>query len=100
MSLGSQFLLRTLFGDYAAWADRKDRPRPPLRAERVLPPEPRLQENPGEDLERLRREESRRLETYGWIDREKKVLRMPVDRAMDLVIRRGVPARAPARTAD
>jgi hypothetical protein len=98
--IGSHFLLRAVFSDYAAWVDRHDRPRPPLRAARVLPPEPRLQENPGEDLERLRREETRRLETYGWIDRDKKVLRMPIERAIDQVLRRGVPARTPARSAD
>jgi hypothetical protein len=98
--VGSHFLLRAVFSNYAAWADRKDRPRPPLRAARVLPPEPRLEEHPGEDLERLRGEEARRLESYGWIDREKKVLRMPIDRAIDQVLRRGVPARSPSRSAD
>jgi len=98
--VGSHVLLRAVFSDYAAWVDRNDRPRPPLRAARVLPPEPRLEEHPGEDLERLRKEEARRLESYGWIDREKKVLRMPIDRAIDQVIRRGVPARAPARSPD
>jgi hypothetical protein len=66
----------------------------------VVPPEPRLQTNPGEDLKALRAEEDRRLGTYGWIDREQRVLRLPIERAMDQVIRRGVPVRAPARSAD
>jgi hypothetical protein len=98
--IGSQFLLRAVFGDYSRWADRKDHPRPPLREARVLPPEPRLQANPALDLEQLRRDEDRRLGSYGWIDRDQKVLRMPIERAIEQVLRRGVPARPPGRTAD
>lgn len=67
-----------------------------------LPPTPRLQTDPKADLERLRAAERERLETYGWVDRGRGIVRIPVDRAMQLVSRRGLPdwpapATAPAR---
>jgi hypothetical protein len=96
----AHFGLRAVFVGLRERSDRADRPRPPLRAERVVPPEPRLQTNPGEDLDALRRDEERRLGTYGWIDRDRRVLRIPIDRAIDQVLRRGLPARAPVREAD
>lgn len=96
----SHVLLRAVFADFADAAARRDRPHSPLRADRVLPPEPRLATHPGEDLEALREGENRRLGTYGWIDRERHILRIPIDRAMDQVIRRGIPSRPPARNSD
>jgi hypothetical protein len=31
------------------------------------------------------------VHTYGWIDRNGGVVRLPIDRAMDLVLERGLP---------
>lgn len=98
--IGSHYLLEGVFGAFARWAERRDTPHPPLRADRVLPPEPRLEENSTGFLEGLRREEDRRLETYGWIDRERKILRIPIERAMDQLIRKGVPARPSTTNSD
>jgi hypothetical protein len=36
----------------------------------------------------------RRLSSYGWVDREAGIVRIPIDRAMDLLAERGLPARA------
>ena len=55
------------------------------------PPTPRLQVDPKADLERLRAEENARLDGYGWIDRDRQIARIPVERAIDLVARRGLP---------
>jgi hypothetical protein len=98
--VGAHFLMEGVFAGFADRAERRDRPHPPLRMDRVVPPEPRLQENPGGDLEKLRRAEDRRLESYGWIDRERKILRIPIDRAMDQMIRKGVPSRPSGPSAD
>lgn len=59
------------------------------------PPEPRLQANPRIDLLQMRAEEKAALESYGWVDRERGVARMPIDEAMKIVVQRGLPARAP-----
>ena len=34
------------------------------------------------------------LNTYGWIDRQNGVVRLPIDRAMELLLQRGLPVRA------
>jgi hypothetical protein len=59
-----------------------------------LPPEPRLQPHPRNDLIRLREAEDRVLTTYGWVDRNAGIVRIPIDEAMKLTVERGLPARA------
>jgi hypothetical protein len=54
------------------------------------PPAPRLQVHPKADLDRLRAEEHDRLTTYGWADRERRVARIPIERAMQLLAERGL----------
>jgi hypothetical protein len=61
--------------------------------EQRLPPEPRLQTNPREDLNDLRRAEDQVLGSYGWVDKDAGILRIPIDDAMRLTVERGLPAR-------
>lgn len=86
-------LMWLLFDYFAGRATREDPPRPPLSAGDAprLPPEPRLQTTPVADLQRIRRDERARLETYGWIDRTAGTVHMPIDRAMQLLLERGLP---------
>lgn len=72
----------------------------PVAELRAPVPEPRLETDPALDLERERRLEDRQLETYGWVDRERRIFRIPIQEAMDNVLRRGLPARIPARPAE
>jgi hypothetical protein len=67
----------------------------PLAAaeENRLPPEPRLQTNPREDLAALKAREDEQLRSYGWVDRNAGVVRIPIDAAMKLTLERGLPAR-------
>ena len=53
------------------------------------PPQPRLQSSPVADLKRMRQEEDQILGSYGWIDRQKGIVRLPIARAMDLLSQRG-----------
>jgi hypothetical protein len=96
----SHVLLVALFDRYRVGEERRDTPPPPLRESRVTPPPPRLQENPGVDLREFRRREDEILRTYGWVDRNHGVLRIPIDRAMKLIAERGLPSRSAQRTAD
>jgi hypothetical protein len=59
---------------------------------RVLPPAPRLQVTPVLDLNKYRDGQRQELESYGWVDQENGVLRIPIERAMDLVLERGLAA--------
>jgi hypothetical protein len=65
----------------------------PFAQERVLPPEPRLLPDEQRTLEAQRAAERELLETYGWVDEAHGVVRIPVERAMELVLERGLPAR-------
>lgn len=65
----------------------------PLAETQPPPPEPRLQVTPSADLERFRAEESTRLNSYGWVDREQQTVHIPIDRAMDILLEKGLPAR-------
>lgn len=65
----------------------------PLAAEREVAPEPRLQATPGLDLARMRERERARLSTYGWVDRQAGVVHIPIERAMEIVAREGLPVR-------
>lgn len=59
-----------------------------------LPAEPRLQLAPGheshplEDLQKLREEENKRLENYGWVDQQRGIVSIPIDQAKKLLIER------------
>ncbi len=59
-------------------------------------PAPQLEVNERTELngERLREEDT--LSTYGWVDEKAGVVRIPIDRAMDLLAQRGLPVRSQA----
>lgn len=62
---------------------------------------PHLQVVPREDLLALQACDDRALNTYGWIDRGAGTVRIPIERAMDLIVERGLPTRgtnAPVQT--
>jgi hypothetical protein len=63
--------------------------------EKQLPPMPRLQVNPVLDLNAQREQQSNALKSYGWVDRDRGIVHIPIDRAIDLILERGaLPARA------
>lgn len=52
------------------------------------PPVPRLQADALGDLEALRAREQAQLDAYGWVDRQAGTVRIPIDRAMTLLLER------------
>jgi hypothetical protein len=87
-------LIYLLFGFFTRREDQSVPAEYPLAAqENRVPPEPRLQIDPREDLSALRAKEDEILGTYGWVDRNAGVVRIPIDAAMKLVLERGLPAR-------
>jgi hypothetical protein len=86
--------MRGFFGLLVGDLERQD-PAPSPIAEanlRQLPPEPRLEVHPTLALQELRAREDSILLSYGWEDREAGVARIPVERAMEIIARDGVPA--------
>ena len=88
---------------WTAGADRRDAQLQPATTvaapakpgEERLPPEPRIQANPAADLKTLRDQEEAILTTYGWVDRQAGVARVPIDVAMQRVLEQGLPVRQP-----
>ena len=67
---------------------------PPLPIEaraNPLPPEPRLQASPRQDLKEMRRREDYTLAHYSWVDKQKGTVAIPIDRAIQIVAQRGIP---------
>ncbi|MBZ5678496.1 MAG: hypothetical protein LAO24_00160 [Acidobacteriia bacterium] len=64
-------------------------------------PEPRLEKDELEkgrrnQLNKVRLDEEQLLNSYGWADERSKTVRIPIERAMDLVAQRGLPVRPQA----
>lgn len=57
------------------------------------PPAPRLQVDPKKDLDDHRAAEDRILTTFGWVDQNAGTVRVPIERAMEMVVAQGLPAR-------
>ena len=76
---------------------RKDRPVPPLVAAGLArtPPGPRLEPDPIAPRRAMQARENVLLQTYGWVDRGAGAVRIPVDRAMELLVERGLPPAKP-----
>ena len=91
-------------------ADAADTPRAPLAAPPVRPSiqdgrvvggpasVPSLLVREPMNLQKFREEEEHLLSSYGWADQNTGVVRLPIDRAKELLLERGLPARegAPA----
>jgi hypothetical protein len=75
-------------------------PRYPLTSSSVskLPPEPRLQRNPREDILKFRLNEEDTLTGYGWVDKGAGRIRIPIDDAIRLTLKRGLPVRPETTT--
>jgi hypothetical protein len=91
------FLVWLLYGYFDAHRTRTTAPQFPLAAAQAarLPPEPRLQTAPRQELQELRAKEDEVLRTYGWVDKNAGVVRIPIEEAMKLTLERGLPARQP-----
>jgi len=88
-----QLGLAWLFDVFRADARRESRPLPALaETERLqLPrdvdeiPKPRLQKSELADFQKQRQEEESLLHSYGWVDRDAGILRIPIEEAMRIL---------------
>jgi len=68
-------------------------PASPFDDAREMPPAVRLQTEAPLDLKQYRADQEKILAGYGWVDPKAGVVRIPVDRAMDLLLQKGYPVR-------
>jgi hypothetical protein len=62
------------------------------QAQPQIPPEPRLEVNPAVQLQTLRAHEDHVLNSYAWVDQKAGTVRVPIDRAIDLLAAKGLPS--------
>src|ERR1700722_13286213 len=57
-------------------------------------PAPQLENDERGQLDKIRTDEEQRLSSYDWVDQKAGTVRIPIDRAMDLLVQRGLAVRA------
>ncbi|NWG14940.1 MAG: hypothetical protein HXY20_15575 [Acidobacteria bacterium] len=87
-----------LYGFLSADQSARSAPPPPLLEEaQGLPSGPLLQRDPEQSMQRMRSEEDALLNNYGWVDKEAGVIHIPIERAIELTLERGLPTRPPEK---
>ena len=72
----------------------------PFSDTRQLPTGPQLQVNPRQDLLKFRQQQERSLESYSWENKEDGTVRIPIERAMDMLLKQGLPVAPTASSAE
>lgn len=97
LALGAAAVCMLVYGIFWYLADHPltvAPPNPMAETEKQqFPPEPRIQVHPTIELKDLRAQEDQILSTYGWTDKKAGIVRIPIDRAMQLQLERGFPTR-------
>lgn len=89
--LATVFGLAALFTVFQATADDRDPGRSARQEERGEPPAPRLQVAPSHDLQSLVAQQEELLDRLEWIDRPAGIVRIPLEKALEIVAQDGVP---------
>jgi len=63
-------------------------------------PNPKLEEDERGQLNGIRLAEEQTLNSYGWVDEKAGTVRIPIERAMDLIVQRGLPVRPSGTVAE
>jgi hypothetical protein len=97
-------VLFTAVGVYVYWNNRLVDVPPKMTTGLVFSPEtaspdvvpanePRLQLSPRADMAIYRANQVEELNTYGWLNKDAGVVRIPIDRAIEVVAAKGLPTR-------
>lgn len=88
------FLMYELYQGFARYEASRQPPPPIMKTDPARkPPLPRLQEKPTLAIGDLRRNENAMLSRAGWVDQPAGIVRLPINDAMYLVAKRGLPVR-------
>jgi hypothetical protein len=95
IAAAAHLLLWWLLGVYERQNERAQTQVYPMAASQQdrLPPEPRFQQDPQQEMQDLRAKQKALLEGYGWANKDAGVARIPIEEAMRLIVERGLPAR-------
>jgi hypothetical protein len=95
ISVVAGFLVSWWTLDYFKSHQEYQPPQSAISRGRVLPPPemPQLQTHPDADLQAYLKRQRQILDSYGWVDRKKDVVRIPIQRAMSILLQQGLPVR-------
>lgn len=85
------FALDLVMGRFAKRESRIQASMPPLLATPVEFPGPHLQADPAAERLRVQEQQLEQLNGYGWVDRKAGIAHIPIDRAMEILARTGLP---------
>ena len=88
-----------MFRYFSAHAVSRSASDSPFADARQLPLGPQLQVNPREDWLKYRQEQEKSLETYEWVNRPAGTVRIPIEKAMELLVKKGVPVQGDSQAA-
>lgn len=66
----------------------------PFANTREIPSGPLLQANPHQDLLSFCAQQRQQVDSYAWLNKAGGIVEIPIDRAMDLTLQKGLPARS------
>ena len=95
----SVIIIHFILKDFLGHMNRKPEPQdgyePRQRAgvEVTHPTVPRLQLSAPADLQAFRTREAAELNSYGWVNQSSGIVHIPIERAMELVLEKGLPIR-------
>ena len=90
-----QVVVWLMMGLFESQAEREEIQYPlAVGQEDRVPPEPRLQVTPEQDLSTYQARERELLEGYSWVDKNAGIVRIPIEEAMKRVVAEGLPTRS------
>lgn len=94
--VGLHFGLNALYGVFAVNASASGRETEVRGRQRPMSAAPQLLVIPEADIDQVRTTENQKLGTYGWVDKEKGIVHIPIDQAMKMIAERGTAETKPA----
>lgn len=97
VSVATFMTVRFLLDYFNVNQTRTEAPLSPFADPQPLPPMPRLQVSSGQDLRELRAAEDKVLNGYRWVDKQAGIVGIPVNQAMEILAKKGLPVRDEAK---
>ena len=89
-----------MFRYFSAQEKKDDRASSPFAGTRQLPLGTELQVTPREDWLKYREQQERNLENYSWENRANGIVRVPIEQAMDILLKKDLPVQGMTPPAD
>jgi hypothetical protein len=101
LAVGAAMVALLVYGIFRYLADHPLSATPPNpmaeTSTQQFPPTPRIEEHPAIEMQDLLSQEDKILTTYGWTDKNLGIVRIPIDQAMELQLKRGFPIKEAAK---